>query len=176
VTDIPDKTVSSAINALCPSCSMCCNGVLFADVRLQRKDDPQVLRKLGFSLEKHGSGQRFCQPCNALQGGLCTIYQSRPSRCGAFECRLLKNVYTGKKAPRAALKLIQQTRKQAEKIESLLGQLGNKSMDQPISRRFHEVMSQPWDLSAGDDLLELRTTLMKEMDRLMRLVQKEFLT
>jgi Fe-S-cluster containining protein len=155
---------------------MCCNGILFADVRLQKKDDPRLIRKLGLSLEKHGTGQRFCQPCNALQGGLCTIYHNRPKRCGAFECRLLKEVYSGRVAERAALKLIQKTRKQAEKVDSLLKQLGNKSMDQPMSRRFQEIMSQPWDLSAGDHLLKIRGALMKEMDGLMRLVQKEFLT
>ncbi|MDB6032558.1 MAG: Flagellin N-methylase [Verrucomicrobiales bacterium] len=155
---------------------MCCNGVLFADVRLQKKDDPGLIRKLGLSLEKHGSGQRFCQPCNALKGGLCTIYQNRPTRCITFECRLLKNVSTGKVLQGTALRLIQKTRKQAEKVSSLLMQLGSKSLAQPISHRFHEVMSQPLDLSAGEDFLELRSALMKEMDDLMRLVQKEFLS
>ena len=36
----------SAIDELCPSCGLCCNGVIFGDVELQAKDDAKHLAAL----------------------------------------------------------------------------------------------------------------------------------
>lgn len=168
--------MTQAIEALCPACSMCCNGVLFEDVRLQGKDDPKMVQKLGLRLERHGRGQRVCQPCGALQGGLCQVYGQRPVRCRSFECRLLKNVQAGQTPQAAALKVIRKTRQQADKVIRLLEQLGNTETTQPLTRRYEEVMSQPWDLSAGKEFMELRAKLMREMSKLMSLAETEFLT
>src|SRR5437868_1476023 len=91
-------------SALCLECGLCCNGVIFADVRLQRGDDPGRLRALGLPiatphapssaspLRKTGGvpAPRFAQPCAALDGCRCRIYADRPAYCRQFDCLLLK--------------------------------------------------------------------------------------
>jgi Fe-S-cluster containining protein len=173
---VPDPKLESAIAQLCPSCGMCCNGVLFADVRLQASDDLKKLAAVGLRLEPHGNKMRFIQPCPAFDGKLCRIYENRPSRCHAFECSLLKKVHHGITAPHEALRVIKQMRKEAEKILQLLEALGNCDTTEPLSRRYEMVISQPWDLGGEPALLKLRSELPKAMSRLMLMAQEEFLT
>jgi Fe-S-cluster containining protein len=154
---------------------MCCNGVLFADVRLQASDDLERLGTLGLRLQRHGNKMRFMQPCPAFDGKLCRVYENRPSRCHAFECRLLKNVHAGLSTTQEALSVIKNMRKTAEKVLQLLEALGNSDTTEPLSRRYEIVMSQPWDLSAEPGLLKLRSELPKAMSRLMALAEQEFL-
>ena len=82
----------AAIAKLCPACGLCCNGVLFGDVELQRGDDAKRLTKLGVELFRKGRKAAFTQPCDCLVKGLCRIYANRPKRCAAFDCGLLKRV------------------------------------------------------------------------------------
>lgn len=171
----PDPKLENAIARLCPSCGMCCNGILFADVRLEASEDLETLSALGLRLQRHGNKMRFMQPCLAFDGKLCRIYENRPSRCHAFECRLLKNVHAGLSTTQEALKVIKNMRKKAEKVLQLLEALGNCDTTEPLSRRYEIVMSQPWDLSVDPGLLKLRSELPKAMNDLMRLAAQEFL-
>src|SRR5215470_7025634 len=85
---------------LCVQCGMCCDGSIFADVRLQPEDDPVRLAALGLVLKgavlPSGSTEAetnitptrpqprapvFPQPCAMLQGCRCTIYAERPAHC-----------------------------------------------------------------------------------------------
>src|SRR5690242_14326460 len=116
---------ADAISRLCPECGMCCNGVLFADVRLMVSDDVKRLAALGLHLERHGRNVRFTQPCPAFDGNLCKVYKQRPTRCAGFECRQLKDVQSGKKTIPAAFEVIRKMRQQAEKVAALLVKLGN---------------------------------------------------
>jgi Fe-S-cluster containining protein len=171
-----DPKLEAAIAELCPSCGMCCNGVLFADVRLQADDDLKKLATLGLRLERHGNKMRFIQPCPAFDGKLCRIYEQRPSRCQKFECRLLKEVHTGNKTVQQAHIVIRHIRNEAEKVLKLLKSLGNSDEAEPLSRRFEMVMAQPWDLAGEQKLTKARSELPRAMERLMQLVQTEFLT
>src|SRR5437879_4693777 len=47
---------------LCLECGLCCNGVIFADVRLQAGEDATALRNLGLSVSRN----KFSQPCSAF--------------------------------------------------------------------------------------------------------------
>src|ERR1044072_8585151 len=89
------------VNTLCRACALCCNGVLFADVRLQAGDDVARLTELGVPLKRRGAVARFSQPCACLDGKLCRIYADRPARCRTFECRLLKRALAGDVTERA---------------------------------------------------------------------------
>src|SRR5208337_2660907 len=86
---------TDAISQLCPNCGLCCNGVLFADVELQKGDNAGRLIDLGMSLKKKGMKRAFTQPCQCFDGKLCKIYNDRPKRCATFECGLLKRVQSG---------------------------------------------------------------------------------
>src|SRR5262245_46751393 len=91
---------------ICLSCGLCCNGVIFSDVKLLAGEDAAELRALEIPLarcaKEHGeadglavSGWRFPQPCTAFDGCRCTIYNSRPKYCREFDCLLLKKVKAG---------------------------------------------------------------------------------
>src|SRR6266581_3782971 len=84
---------------LCLSCGLCCNGVIFADVKLQPSDDASRLRALGLRISTPHSKFRtptFDQPCAALGGCRCRIYAERPRYCREFECVLFKSVKAGR--------------------------------------------------------------------------------
>lgn len=68
----------NAVDQLCPQCGLCCNGVLFGDVELQRGDDATQLAASGLGLFPKGRKRAFSQPCSCFDGHLCAIYAQRP--------------------------------------------------------------------------------------------------
>ena len=134
---------SSVVEQLCLSCGLCCNGVIFADVRLQPGDDPEALRGLGVPLKpirgKDGADgcQKFTQPCAAFNGS-CTVYAQRPAHCRDFECALLKSVAKGLE-PAAAQQIIRTALRRAEKVRKLLRELGDTDEKLSLSKRFRRV-------------------------------------
>ena len=116
----------NSIEHLCPNCGLCCNGVLFADVELQKGDNAGRLIDLGMALKKKGMKRAFAQPCHCFDGRLCRIYTDRPKRCATFECGLLKRVQSGEMPAPAALKRIADAKILVEKVRRLLGRLGDK--------------------------------------------------
>ena len=169
------KKTSDSIAQLCPSCGLCCNGVLFADVELRAGDDPGRLAELGLALGMKGSKLAFAQPCACFDGKLCGIYADRPKRCRTFECGLLKRVQDGKLAADAALKTIKHTKRQAEKVRGLLCELGQTDERLPMTKRYASAMSAPIDLSDSETDAERRGELMLAVDGLMTQLQREFL-
>jgi hypothetical protein len=164
-----------AISQLCPACGLCCNGVLFADVELQKGDNAGRLIDLGMALKKKGMKRAFVQACRCFDGKLCRIYADRPKRCAMFECGLLKRVQSGEMPAPTALKRIADATKLAEKVRRLLRQLGDKDEQLALTKRYSRVMSQPIDLGAGEDTGEARGELMLAVNDLMHVLQREFL-
>src|SRR5262245_58553543 len=115
-------SADAAVAALCPSCGLCCNGVLFANVELKRDDRVRALNALGLAVRPKGwAGKRcFNQPCPAFQNSLCSIYASRPVQCRAFECGQVKRLAAGEITAAAALKTIRRARALASQVMDLL--------------------------------------------------------
>jgi hypothetical protein len=166
----------STVALLCPQCALCCNGVLFADVRLQSADDPERLVALGVPLKRSARGARFPQPCSCLAGNLCRIYADRPARCRSFKCRLLQRTAAGETTPRAALNAIKNARARAEKVRRLLRELGDEDESLPLARRYQRMMRRPIDLAGEQRLVDLRGELMLAVAELTDLLRREFLT
>ena len=164
------------VERLCPTCALCCNGVLFADVRLRAGDDPKRLADLGVPLKTRGEAVRFLQPCACLEGNRCRIYGDRPERCRTFECRLLQRAARGEVTESPALKLIQQARDQAERVRRILRELGDTDETVPLSRRYQRMMRQPIDLSADERIVDLRGELMLAVGELVGILESEFLS
>jgi Fe-S-cluster containining protein len=164
-----------AVSKLCPNCGLCCNGVLFADVELQKGDNAGRLIDLGMALKKKGMKRAFAQPCRCFDGKLCRIYADRPKRCAMFECGLLKRVQSGAMPAPAALKGIADAKKLVEKVRRLLRRLGDKAEQLALTKRYSRMMSRPIDLSIDDDTGEARGELMLAVNDLMRVLQREFL-
>ena len=130
------------VEQLCPACGLCCNGVIFADVRLQPGEDAGALRGLGLPVKAPASASRsprWVQPCAAFDGCRCRIYMNRPQYCRQFECVLLKSVRAGRTEPTAARRIIRTGRERAEKVRRLLRALGDTDEQLPLSARFRRA-------------------------------------
>jgi Fe-S-cluster containining protein len=173
--DLNTTTPNDSVSQLCPNCGLCCNGVLFADVELQPGDNAGRLIDIGMALKKKGMKRAFVQPCRCFDGKLCRIYADRPKRCAMFECGLLKRVQSGEMPAPAALKRIADAKKLAVIVRRLLRRLGDKDEQLALTKRYSRVMSQPIDLSAGEETGEVRGELMLAVNDLMHVLQREFL-
>lgn len=166
---------AAAIAKLCPACGLCCNGVLFGDVELQREDDAKRLTRLGVELFRKGHKTAFAQPCACLANGLCRIYADRPKRCATFDCGLLKRVQQEKITATAALKKIAETKHRADEVLKLVRQLGNRDESLPLNQRYAAVIAEPIDMSADEADIERRGELMMAVARLMETLNRDFL-
>jgi Fe-S-cluster containining protein len=144
---------------LCLTCGLCCNGVLFRDVKLAPTDNRESLRQAGMATRPSGSGrtgEALPQPCAALcSDNRCRIYAHRPGRCRGFECALFLAVAAEKVTAPAALRTIRATRRQAEKVRSLLSRIGEPDEAIPLSLRFRRACrrlerSNPGDTTSAD--------------------------
>lgn len=137
--------MTNTAEKLCLSCGLCCNGVIFADVQLQRGDDSAKLRSLGVLKT---NAKKFSQPCPAHDGCRCAIYADRPQYCRQFECLLLKNAQEGRVTEAEAVRVIKAARKQAAQVQELLEQLGDRDTSFALSKRF-QAMRRKMERGAG---------------------------
>jgi len=166
---------AEAISQLCPQCGLCCNGVLFGDVELQRGDDAKRLAGLGVELFRKGRKTAFAQPCSCLVKGMCRIYADRPQRCAAFDCGLLKRVQNGKATPASALKKIASAKRHAAAVLKLVRQLGNHDEATPLNERYAAVIAEPIDMAAAETEIKRRGALMTAVARLVESLERDFL-
>jgi Fe-S-cluster containining protein len=137
---------------LCLACGLCCNGAIFARVKLQPEDDQARLRALGLPLVSRRSlkgaldhppsairNLHLLQPCSAFDGCRCRIYAERPLHCRRFECLLLKAVKEGRTQASAALRTIRAAREANEAVLGLLRALGDTDEQTALSVRFRRV-------------------------------------
>lgn len=171
----PATPSAQAIAKLCPTCGLCCNGVLFGDVELQRGDDAKALGKFGVEFFRKGRKTAFSQPCTCLVNGLCQIYADRPTRCATFDCGLLMRVQSGKTTPGAALKKITEAKRCADKVLRLVRQLGDTAESLPLNQRYAAVIAEPIDMSADETDIERRGELMMAVSQLVESLERDFL-
>jgi hypothetical protein len=165
-----------AIESLCPTCNLCCNGVLFADVELQIGDDPERLKPHGIKLRRKGRKKCFSQPCVALQDdGMCSAYKDRPGMCRDFECGLLLRVAGGDLSVQGATKRIRKAQRLVRKVRQLLELLGNHNVELALTKRYQAVMMEPIDMAGDEELVDARGELMLTVQELMDLASREFL-
>ena len=169
----PSRLSNSGVDQLCPTCGLCCDSTLFADVELRKGDDPERLVKLGLDIvEKAKTRLAFSQPCACFDGKFCKIYAERPQRCRRFECGLLKRVQTGQMTTDTALKKIVAAKAQAEKVRGWLRQSGQREERMAMTHRYAQAMSAPADLSKADDQ---RGELLLAVNELMQMLERDFL-
>lgn len=150
--------------------------MLFADVELRRGDDPERLQALGVKLFAKGGKRRFSQPCQCFDGKLCRIYADRPERCRTFECRLLMRVMAGERTPEAARRSIVAAGKAVDHVRRLVRELGDRDETAPLSRRYARIMAQPIDFGGDETVIKRRSELMRAVDRLAKILERDFLT
>lgn len=140
---MPDgKTVNSA-EQLCLACGLCCDGTLFDLVKLEAGDDAGKLKALGLPVYlSRGKAPvaRFPQPCAALcENRTCRLYADRPWQCRTFECKTFKEAKAGRVSFTAALALVKQARRRADRVRRLLRELGDTDEHRALGERFHRT-------------------------------------
>jgi hypothetical protein len=165
----------NVVEQLCPQCGLCCNGVLFGDVELQRGDDSKLLAAHGIELFKKGRKQAFRQPCACFDGKLCSIYANRPGRCRAFECNQVQRLQAGTLSQAAAVQNVREARRLVTGVVDLLHRLGNRDAALPLNQRYAAVMAQPMDMSGSEKDIESRGELMMAVGRLVDVLERNFL-
>jgi len=155
------------IDALCLQCGLCCNGVLFADVRPEPGDHSPLFR---------GNRSRVAQPCPAFNAGTCTcaIYAERPARCRKFECRQLIGVRNGTTTTEKALRQIRTARELADKVEKLLIELDFNNQRLPLSRRFQRCQRAAERGELPESQFDRLADLQLAVHHLTSLLAKEF--
>jgi hypothetical protein len=171
----PALAPSRAARLLCPHCGLCCNGVLFGDVRLQPGDDPQHLAQLGLTLVGEPSRPRFRQPCSCFDGRFCRIYADRPERCRTFVCGLLRRLQTGRISLAEARRITARARQYWTQVLETLRAAGDPAPHLPLSRRVARALAQPLDL-ADPRAQTTRRQLLLTMGRLAQTLQRYFLS
>lgn len=127
---------------LCQQCGICCDGTLFNGVQLKSGDSPAALRALGLSVLKTGTHWKLRQPCRALEGCRCLVYQDRPSHCREFRCLLLDEMKDGTLSADQASRVIRRARKWAKTAKDLLRDLGEDDVKAPVKLRAQRVMKR----------------------------------
>jgi Fe-S-cluster containining protein len=158
---------SKGLLDLCLECGLCCNGTIFADVRLQPGDDVARFQRLGLALSRkvspgretvgmtdaekarRSSGWSFSQPCTAYDGCQCRIYRERPTYCREFECLLLKAVGAGRLKAPAALAVVRNAKALVENVRSLLRSLGDTEETAALATRFRRTARRLQQVGAG---------------------------
>ena len=158
---------------LCTRCGLCCDGTLFADVELAGRAEAARLEVLGLEIEDDDtSAPLLVQPCAALRGRKCGIYEHRPGCCRTFECRLLQDAQRGAVSVDSARATIAEALGLVRSAKTLLADLGRRDTRLPLSERASEAIAEgSEDGPAG----ERRTELAATMARLSGLVRESFL-
>ncbi len=154
------QTDSEALaQRLCLHCGLCCNGVLFGDVRVTDDDKPEHLLTQGIPLQRTGETWHFNQPCAALKCGACEIYADRPAYCAQFECALLQETLKGQRTEEEADRIINRTKTLAERVREMLVERGETDETQPLSRRYRAFLDRHEDAADSPDFRRLHGSL-----------------
>jgi hypothetical protein len=141
----PDRVepdAPSLTETLCTRCGLCCDGSLFADVELGGKAESTRLEILGLEIEDDEANRALLiQPCAALRGRRCDIYEHRPKCCRTFECRLLLDTRRGAVGVARALEHIENALSGIARAERLLSHLGVRDRRLPLKERCDEALA-----------------------------------
>ncbi len=107
------------VAALCPTCSLCCNGVLHRWTRVFPGEEA-LLERLGLEKVVRDGTPCFDQPCPRLAEPLCTVYADRPRTCRTYHCALLQKVEAGTVDVAAAQRDIAAARAAIDRIRAAL--------------------------------------------------------
>lgn len=97
---------------------MCCDGTLFECLELD-PDERSRFVKNPFVVVSETVATKL--PCCMHVGGVCTIYENRPSRCRKFTCRLYDAVAIGAMPSTEAQARVDELKALFDAIEGALG-------------------------------------------------------
>lgn len=148
---------------LCQRCGLCCDGTLFSHAPVLTPE-AGLLVPLGVPVFQRPDGvPAIAQPCAALEGCRCRVYESRPVACRAFDC-LLHDAYAADEVSlEDAVGIVEEAR---GRVTGLLAELP----DSPASSAFERVQA-----GAVDEGAEARAPgIVERIRRLDRFLDRQF--
>lgn len=159
---------------LCAACGMCCNGVLFSGMKVQPDDDLRQLAAFGLRAKRRKDGHILSQPCQAHTGTACRIYENRPHRCRAFDCRQIQRFRSSLETEAGVLEKIVEARALVERVRVLLYEAGETREHKALGVRLASVFTPPLDPSPHAE--DLRTQLREAGAKLEQFLARHFRT
>jgi Fe-S-cluster containining protein len=161
--------------ALCLSCGLCCDGTLFARVRLHAGDALPSLRAGGIKILTRPGGSAFEQPCAALHQRRCTVYAERPSNCRTFRCELLKCYEAGNLSWSEARTRIDRAHDITAAIRIELARVAPNTLEGPVPPGQHALIPPAAAFSEDPALRRRWAPVLMRMSALLDLVRTHFL-
>lgn len=122
-----DNNTAIASGKICQECGLCCTGALFTHVYINGNEAKKI-RKCGVPVQNLPDDKfAFNLPCSGYKDGCCSLYESRPTKCSNYSCKLMNSVINGDTPYKAASKTVSKTKKE---MEWLLTNQTAKSKDQ----------------------------------------------
>jgi len=104
-------------DGLCVSCSLCCNGTLFARLEISQDEADQLDGQV--EVFTRDDDLRMRLPCRQLgNDGACGCYHKRPGICRSYRCQLLKRNERGAISDQDALTIVSEIHALQEKARS----------------------------------------------------------
>lgn len=154
VSDLPSPGPDGS--ALCASCGLCCDGTLYTQARAE-KDEMERMTAFGLELFEAKGGDRFRQPCPALDGACCTIYEQRFAICRSFRCALLRRFQAGEVPLDEALRSVATAHEMLDRLEARAP--GNRTLRarRQLAAEARKAMTEPGEgrAEAGQAYVEL---------------------
>lgn len=166
--------IESAASRLCQACGICCNGVMFHNVRVRSNDSPRELTSLGLQLHRKHRELLFLQPCPAYAESRCTIYPQRPERCQLFKCRQIARVASGEVSEERAMEQIREVLERVTRVNELLDEAGKTNPKKPLTQRYEKITAEPVGPYSDPQTVEQRERLDLAMRELEELLEREF--
>lgn len=132
------------LSAICTNCGLCCDGTLYFVAPLSKAECDNLIPVLEVRTEANGDTV-LKQPCKALAGSCCTIYDSRPQICRGYRCGVLESVIDGELQPERAVQIVSEVRALARTVEAVLATYEPSPEKITLSQRlddFHRRLQQ----------------------------------
>lgn len=124
--------------SLCLKCNLCCDGTIFTHVELTAEEQNGFLPDQTCDVE--GGLIAIPQRCSNLgQDGSCAIYQTRPGKCRAFDCSLLKRLENQEISEDFAALVVAETKAAAARSHRLFDQFLPAQKSVPTSLRLKMI-------------------------------------
>ena len=102
---------------LCLGCGFCCDGTLFNRVPLL-ESEVEVHREV---LHVAAGAHHGVQPCPALDGTSCRVYERRPLTCRRYRCLLLEAFEAQEVSEAGALEIVETVKRTRAELAEALG-------------------------------------------------------
>lgn len=170
---LPAAELAKAAATLCTACGLCCDGTLYGQVALEgASNGPLALRlaKRGFAILQDGGGATaFKQPCPALRGALCDMYEERPPACARYACLLRTNVESGRTELPVAERIVVRARTLSARIRAGFPLERDRSLWEGIT-----ALEPPPDEAEEQAWAEAHADAIDAVASLIELVRAEF--